>query len=341
MQIDVRGHPIHTRALSIGLSQAANGRIAVRGSILDLRKRGIVPVAADLQGPGVIHHMLVEASLEPASRRLEAISTRQPSVAFDASEITAGESCRDPAARLEALAGTALDGSFARHLSDVFGGPRGCSHVLTLTQLLGSTARWALDHDDGAARRPGERIFCRDVALDGHEPATGRIAVAIQLNDVWLAAAPAVADPMSRFGAQHEVRVLVEVDLGAIAIAAAEIAERRRSAVDLESGWTARPEIAAGLVGRPALHGITPQLLEELRAHPEDEPIYDALLMFAPTMIQCFATMSDAWLSSARGADSVIGMGGIPDSCYMWRREGALHRNRREGDPVAWVKKKD
>jgi hypothetical protein len=39
-------------------------------------------------------------------------------------------------------------------------------------------------------------------------------------------------------------------------------------------------------------------------------------------MIQCAAAMSEAW--AALGA-----VGGIPDSCWMWRRDGALDRARR------------
>ena len=35
-----------------------------------------------------------------------------------------------------------------------------------------------------------------------------------------------------------------------------------------------------------------------------------------------------------RAADSVIGMGGLPDSCYMWRRGGALDRLRGPDDPL-------
>src|SRR5262249_28873610 len=57
MHLDLRGHPLHTRCLSITLVQRADGRLDVHGEIVDLRKRGFVPVAGDLQPSGVVHHM--------------------------------------------------------------------------------------------------------------------------------------------------------------------------------------------------------------------------------------------------------------------------------------------
>src|SRR5262249_42983647 len=101
------------------------------------------------------------------------------------------------------------------------------------------------------------------------------------------------------------------------------------------AAWKDRPEIGERLVGTSAMRGISAVLLEHLAAAPQDAPIYDALLMLAPTMIQCFATMSDVWLRNTRDADSLIGMGGIADSCYMWRRGGGLDQSRKPGDPTS------
>src|SRR5262245_17331200 len=116
MRLEVAGQPIHTRALAVTLSERDDHKLDARGYILDLRKRGVVPVASDLQGPGVIHHMLLDAVVDPSTRSLEEISTRQPNVAFEPSAVTAGESCRDPAARIEALRGGILDDGDARRL---------------------------------------------------------------------------------------------------------------------------------------------------------------------------------------------------------------------------------
>src|SRR5207247_8847167 len=47
MRLEARGHPLHTRALSVVLAARADGKLDVHGAVLDLRKRGFVPVAGD------------------------------------------------------------------------------------------------------------------------------------------------------------------------------------------------------------------------------------------------------------------------------------------------------
>ena len=68
MQLEARGLPIHTRTLSVTLSAADDGAVAFDAYVLDLRKRGFVPVAGDLQGTGIIHHMLLAGTLDPPAR---------------------------------------------------------------------------------------------------------------------------------------------------------------------------------------------------------------------------------------------------------------------------------
>lgn len=333
MRLEVRGHPVHTRALGVTLSEREDGRVSATGYVLDLRKRGVVPIASDLQGPGVIHNMLVDAVIDRRTRILDEIGVRQPTVAIEPSAVTGGESCRDPAARIEALRGTVLDGEHARRLSGAIGGPRGCSHVLTLSQLLGSTARWALDHDGGEARRGGERLFRRDITVDGHEPESQRMELALQLTDLHFAPSAALVQPMDRFGAHYELRGLLRVDLTTLCIDDVAIGERRRGIDELDADWRERDDLAAIVAGRSIMRGLNPAILAHAAEHPTDSPAYDALLMLAPAMLQCFAALSDGWLAAARNTDSIIGMGGMPDSCYMWRRGGALDKTRKPGDP--------
>ena len=47
MRLDLQGHPLHTRALSVTVTQRADGRWDVHASLLDLRKRGFIPVDGD------------------------------------------------------------------------------------------------------------------------------------------------------------------------------------------------------------------------------------------------------------------------------------------------------
>ena len=97
--------------------------------------------------------------------------------------------------------------------------------------------------------------------------------------------------------------------------------------------WVDRTGRAAAAVGLSLFRGVSAALLERFGDRIEDRPLLDTLLMLAPTFIQVCAALSDKWPEAAMGSDSLVGMGGIPDSCYMWRRGGALDRARTPNDP--------
>jgi hypothetical protein len=53
--------------------------------------------------------------------------------------------------------------------------------------------------------------------------------------------------------------------------------------------------------------------------------------MLAPATVQCIASFIDTWTQvpwMRPGAASNGETGGHPDSCWMWRRDGALGRKR-------------
>jgi hypothetical protein len=332
MQLDLCGHPLHTRALSITLTQRGDARLDVHAALLDLRKRGFVPVAADLQPSGIVHHMTLQGVVDPAALVLDELVAQQPAVAFEPSPVTRGESCRDPIDRVRALAGARLDGGFARRLGDAIGGPRGCSHVLTLAHLLGATVAWAVPRArDGHAA--GERVFRRDLVFDGVETPEGGVDLGLQLTDLYLAPAPPVPRAMDRFRAAQEVRAVAAIDLERYAIGSVRIAERHRDAATLDAAWRERPDVGARLVGVSLARGVSPALLERFADRPDEQPILDAFLMLAPALIQVFAAVSEAWPALAQGQRWLLGMGGRPDSCWMWRRGGPLEAARAPEDP--------
>lgn len=332
MQLEARGLPIHTRTLSVTLSAGDDGAVDFESYVLDLRKRGFVPVAGDLQGTGIIHHMQLGGRLDPGTRTVERIAARMPTVAFEASVASAGESCRDLAFRVDHLAGTGFADGWARALGAEIGGPRGCSHVLTLAQLLGPTASWALDADArllaSPARAPGERIFRRDVTVDGHA-LDGDLYLTLQLNDLHFAPVAPGGAAADRFAAQLEVRSATRLSMPDMGVTELAVAERRRSSGDFETAaWRERPDRSAPLVGASLRSGISGRLLQQFAGADDDRPLLDALLMLAPATVQCVASFIDTWTQvpwmRAGGGET----GGFPDSCWMWRSDGALGRKR-------------
>lgn len=134
----LEGMPLHTRALTITVSLGSDALWHARGEIIDLRKNGIAPWRHGFDPPGIVHSMNIELDFDPESLRIEHIAVDQPVVAIEASATSGGECCRDPAPRLLDFKDDLLDADFTRRLSDHLGGPRGCSHLLTLFQLMAS-----------------------------------------------------------------------------------------------------------------------------------------------------------------------------------------------------------
>lgn len=332
MPLSAAGNPLHTRALSLTLRAAAAPEVAFAGYLLDLRKRGFAPVGGDLQVPGIIHHMRLAGRIDREAGRVTAIEADMPTVAFEASPATGGDSCRDQIGRVAGLAGLAIDQSWAPGLGAAIGGTRGCSHILTLAHLIGPTARWALAEEarlfaGAPARRPEERLFRRDVTVDGYELEPGELVFTLQLNDLHFAPAPALAQPMDRFGRQREIVVRATLTMATYALTSVEVRERVRGAADVRrAGWTDRSAVVAPLVGASLRSGITARILGLLPDPQVDAPLRDALLQLAPGLVQCFAAV-DFWALFA-DERAVLQTGAMPDSCWMWRAEGALQRGR-------------
>jgi hypothetical protein len=111
-------------------------------------------------------------------------------------------------------------------------------------------------------------------------------------------------------------------------------AERHRDRADLaRAAWQDRAPAVGGLVGLRLGPGITGELTRRLDGSPADAPLRDALLMLAPALVQCAAALSEDWPVAFAADPSVVGMGGLPDSCWMWRREGGLARHLGAGPP--------
>jgi hypothetical protein len=333
--------PLHTRALSVSLDAAADGILAARASLIDIRKTGVVPVGGDLGTPGLVHQMWLEASIDPRGPRLRSVSAHQPNVAFEPSALTGGESCRDPVARLTMLEGATLDDDFLGHLSAAQGGPRGCSHILTIAQVLVATVRWAFDaggrRSPDARRRIGERVFRRDIVVDASRQADGDLEIISQLSDLTFARADEVAQPMQRFAGLHEVRVRAGVEVATLTFSDLRAAERRRVHDSLDAtGWIDRSERVAGLRGVSIFRGVSAALMERLAAAggpPRARRGADARADVHPGVRGDVGGMA-----GPRGGRRVDHRhGGLPDSCYMWRRGGALDALRGPDDPMPTI----
>jgi len=333
----IAGLPLHTRSLTVSLRVAANGRWLARGDVIDLRKNGFVPTSYDIQPAGVIHSMSIELELDPASLRMDAVRVEQPFVAVEPSEATRGECCRDPAPRLVDLEGECLDDEFPTKLSAKFGGPRGCSHLLTLFQLMASAIPHAaaIEHDraerDGTHHAEGDRFFRRAVFVDGSRRDDQRIDVSVAFSDSVTRPWTPDAHSLTRVERFHEVRIAATVDRKRFGFDALQVLERMRDADSLESvEWNDRTPAFASFVGTPVLPGLAKRIFGLTADDPSLAAIRDALLMFAPGFIQVIAAQMDLYFEErARAREQgtepeVARLGGNPGACFMWREGGPI-----------------
>ena len=337
----VQGLPLHTRSLTVAIRRDTETRWHARGDVVDLRKNGFVPTNYDIQPSGIIHMMSIELDFYPTTLRIDNVQVDQPFVAIEASEVTKGECCRDPAPRLVDLGGEVLDASFIKKLGLQFGGALGCSHLLTLFQLMASTLPRAAELEGERAGREntqhalGDRFFRRSVFVDGHERSSTSTDVVVQLADTLTRPLSSNARLTERLALSHEIKTFASVDRKRFLMERLDVRERVRTEKSLGlTEWIDHSEGLSPLVGERIIPGMAGRLFKLLGTDPAHRPILDNLLMFAPGFIQITAAQMDEYLAArAKAADSsptekpaVANLGGNADSCYMWRRDGQIHK---------------
>jgi hypothetical protein len=86
----------------------------------------------------------------------------------------------------------------------------------------------------------------------------------------------------------------------------------------------------APLVGTGLARGAAGEITRRLGDAAEVVCWRDALVMLPPALVQCRAAHPDAWHDKVRATPRHPGLTALPDSCWMWRRDGALERIRAE-----------
>lgn len=338
------GNPVHCRTLIVDIHADEERCVRALATIADLRKQGWVPTGGELQAAGFVHHMSLDVLVGTESRRIERFEPSQRVVACESSERTGGDSCRDPIHRLRGMVGETLDAGSLRRLGQLFGGPLGCSHLLTLAQLVTSFLPPVLEGESRRAleqphrREAGERIATRTIVIDGFERREGNLEIAVQLTDLHTLPFSSMSDLLDRLSAQHEVRAIIRVDSGST-ITDFDVAERLRIRTGFaDARWQSRREELDWLGGQPALGGLASQLRRRHGADSAREPLLAALLNFAPGLVQCLSTRATDMLEQeARRHGRLMLPGGAdirgrPDSCYMWRTGGRMPGARRVHD---------
>lgn len=332
MYLPISGHPLHTRSITVSLIRTPGERWRLSGDIIDLRKSGLAPMSFSLQPPGIVHQMKLELDVDVGSHVIESVQPSQTVVAFETTKHSAGESCRDPLGNLDDLLGERIDANFSKKLSQTFGGPRGCSHLLTLFHYVASVIPRALKVESGyaAERLPNELAFHSNMTLDGFQSAQQEIELAVQINDVHLKPEERISGDIERLALEQGLRFYTRVDTQTMKMQDVLSAVRRRDADTLLAAWRARNDWASELVNIPIMPGLAGRARGLCRDHSDRALLLEALLQLAPGYIQVTSGLAEQWIARVREGMEDAGdrpLGGGTNSCYMWRAGGSLRPN--------------
>jgi len=351
MSLEPAGEPIHTRCLAIALfagrEEGEAPHVRFRADILDLRKGGLMELAGRVTMAGIIHKMELTGRFAAETGALERIEWAQSHVMHEPNRVSRGECCRDPMGRLAGLVGTRFGGDFAGALKGCFGGPLGCTHVLTLLQELNAfvASHLALQSIEGqraATRRVGERIGARSLffdALTGEGAGAGAGTAALRVRLADLHYTPDASDASDATGAEGtsgagdgrevvalhaEVRVAAEVELAGWQLRSVDARERLRPGPSCgDVPWRSRTGDVEALAGRSLFGGVSRFCLERFAGREADARLLSALMSLAPGMTQVGAAVSDQLTPSSSARPLGGGLSG-PGPCYMLRAEGPL-----------------
>ncbi|MBI3783080.1 MAG: DUF2889 domain-containing protein [Deltaproteobacteria bacterium] len=156
--------------LSLRIAWGAADSVVAEGRILDLRKRGVVPMLGKLQGPGVVHDMAVRMVVDPRALLIREIQPVMSAFPFTAAAATRGEGCPDRLPDVQRLVGASLRDGFGPRLGADIGGPRGCFHIFTMLRMIGPTIELVCERQQRlhpTAPAAGGPLFSRSLIIDG------------------------------------------------------------------------------------------------------------------------------------------------------------------------------
>ena len=343
LQRDVKDtHPDY--AILVEGTNDLRGWMLIVGAGGALVAGGFVPVGGDLQSSGIVHHMLLDVVVDPAQRpdrrggRPAAVGGLRGVGGNRGRELPRPDRRRSRPRRRHGVARLARAGRRRARR------PQGCFHIFTLAHLLGGTTAWALG-------RERERFGRRDAAAG--RPAHLSPRPARRRRPGARRRAPSGAPA-------HRPAVRAGRRRGAVdATPRRELLEVRLRSRSAARGRYARPRGRRSPRGtpRPAEHHWRPRRATwraplaglSLAARPERGAAGAAS---ATTRRRSAGARRRAHARAradpgvrrrrrpgrARAARGhwLLGMGGRPDSCWMWRRDGALQRPRSPDDPTAF-----
>jgi hypothetical protein len=160
---------IHTRTYETKV-YLVDDHLLARGAVCDTKRPGLY--VEDDPDPLDIHRMVIELEVSVPDLTITAARTRFETFPNDV--------CPDITDAYEQLVGLSIVRGFTHKVRELFGGPRGCTHVMALLQALAPAvvqSTWSLNLLQRRAGRPSEN--------DGVDPTTAKFAANVNTCHVW------------------------------------------------------------------------------------------------------------------------------------------------------------
>lgn len=122
--------PIHTRNYNVDAFKKGDDQVLLRGMVHDTKPPGLY-IVGDSE-PLTIHKMIVEVEVT-----FPQLVITRAEVVFDGFP---NESCPGITTHYEKLVGLSIARGFTHKVRELFGGPRGCTHVTALLQAMAPVA---------------------------------------------------------------------------------------------------------------------------------------------------------------------------------------------------------
>jgi hypothetical protein len=138
---------------------------------------------------------------------------------------------------------------------------------------------------------------------------------------------------------QNDARCYAVIARETLSIAELRAAIRERTAATLgEASWQTLDEEVDEFTGTAIMVGLAEKLLRRYADTPERFLLLDCLLQLAPGYVQVMAALMEKWFEPGSGSGfnqsgsdpepSVGAIGGMADSCYIWRSGGPMSDSR-------------
>jgi hypothetical protein len=119
---------IHAREINTIVYEGVNGQLVAEGRLKDSRLMPYYQLTGEQHPPGTIHHMIIRLALALPGLTIKEIEVDMPTVP--------SELCRETRGFLESIKGLSIVPGFTAKINKLFGGPKGCCHLLELLTAM-------------------------------------------------------------------------------------------------------------------------------------------------------------------------------------------------------------